>query len=108
LFSALLAGLVAVSLSLSAVQSHNIAVKMAVSGDMEKMVSEGCDGCPGGADGVASGCTSICMVTVFATLPVSVNLERTIQADRFEVFPTTPRDGPVSSKSNPPKYRNFS
>jgi len=108
LFSTLLAVLVISSLSLSTVQSSNMKIKMAISADMDGMSSDGYGSCPGGDDAAAANCDTICIVTAFATLPVSENLVRTLQADRFEVFPATPRDGPVSIEPNPPKHHNFS
>jgi len=108
LFSTLLAVLVAVGLSLSAVQSSTMDIMMSMSADMEDMGSEGCGGCPGGGDDAATSCSTTCMVTAFATLPSTIGMEKMVPADRFEVFAATPRDGPRSSEPNPPKHHNFS
>lgn len=109
LFSTLLAVLVAVGLSLSAVQSSTMDIMMSMSADMEDMGSEGCGGCPGDGDDSATGCCSTtCMVTALATLPAIIGMDKTGPADRFEVFAATPRDGPRSSEPNPPKHHNFS
>ena len=108
LFSTLLAVLVAVGLSLSAVQSSTIDIMMSMSADMEDMGNDGCGGCPDGGDDTATGCSSTCMVTAFAILPVTIGMDKMAPADRFEVCAATPRDGPRSSEPNPPKNHNFS
>ena len=108
LFSTLLAVLVAVGLSLSAVQSSTMDIMMSMSADMDDMSSKGCGGCPGGGDDSASGCSSTCMVTAFATLPAIIGMERITPSERFDVFAAMPRDGPRSSEPTPPKHHNFS
>jgi hypothetical protein len=104
----LLAALVIVGLSLSSVQSSTMDIMMSMSSSMDTINSEACDDCPEGDDGIAAGCSSICMIAAFATLPLSINLERILQSERIEVFPVAPRDGPRSTEPNPPKHHDFS
>jgi len=108
LFSSLLAVLVAVGLSLSAIQSSTMDIMMSMSADMEDMGIEGSGDCPGGGDDSETGCSTTCMVTTFATLPVTIGMVKTVPAERFEIFAATPRDGPKSCEPNPPKYQKFS
>jgi hypothetical protein len=48
------------------------------------------------------------MIAAFATLPLSIDLERILQGDRIEVSPVNPRDGPRTTEPNPPKNHDFS
>jgi hypothetical protein len=108
LATVLLAALVIVGLSLSLVQSSTMDIMMSMSSSMDTVNSEACDDCPEGDDGIAAGCSLICMKAAFATLPLSMDLERILQGDRIEVFPVTPRDGPRDTEPNPPKHHDFS
>ncbi len=108
LLAILLAVFVSAGLSLSAVQSNNMAIKMSVSFDMDTMSPDGCEGCAGGGDNGAMGCSASCSVTAFATLPAPVGVESRELPGWFAFFRSTPRDGPVSTDPNPPKSHKFS
>jgi len=108
LATVLLAALVIVGLSLSAVQSSTMDIMMSMPSSMDTINSDACDDCPEGDDGIAANCSSICMIAAFATLPLSIDLERILQGDRIEVSPVNPRDGPRTTEPNPPKNHDFS
>jgi len=100
----LLALSVAVGASLAVVLSNDMAVKMAVSIDVDKKCPSGCDCCPEGDDcKVAARCTFLS----FVLHPMISSVKSPSRLALFPFVQYAPRDGPNSIEPYPPKFHNF-
>lgn len=104
----LLGVFVALGVSLSAVQSGDMTVKMAVSVDMDGGGHGGCESCPGGDDDGAAGCVAGCTVAAFAVLPASSG-DKALQAPDLTLPVLRNERGTVFSPDPyPPRLSDFS